>query len=275
MARAHSGSVFLLTDYGQADEFAGVVRAVLARQAPGASLVDLTHDIAPFDIRAGALALARAVPHLGPGVVLAVVDPGVGTARRALAVECAAERGPRFFVGPDNGLLGFALDLVGGAAAAVSLSPASAEPGSATFDGRDVFAPAAASLWRGDRLDALGPRLPVEDLVALAPPLVSVHPGSVEAEVLWVDRFGNVQLAAPGTALPSGVEAVVVHAAAEARPARAVVGFGALRPGEVGVMVDANDRIAVVCNQRPAATVLGVRAGDTVKLEWQPGPSAP
>ena len=92
MAGRAGGSVFLLTDYGLADEFAGVVRASVLRHAPGVPIVDLTHGVAPFDVRAGALALVRAVPHLGPGVVLAVVDPGVGTSRRAVAVSVRCDR---------------------------------------------------------------------------------------------------------------------------------------------------------------------------------------
>jgi S-adenosylmethionine hydrolase len=212
-----AGAVFLLTDYGYADEFAGMLRAVLAREAPGAPVVDLTHAIRPFDVRAGALALERIVPHLGPGVVVAVVDPGVGTTRRLVAVERAAPFGPRCFVGPDNGLLGFALDALGGLAAAVELDRqavrAACLGGDATsagaaflrvgptFDGRDVFAPAAAALWRGVPLSALGSTLPLGALVRLEPPWLAVidAPGErvrVEAEVTWVDGFGNVQLSA-------------------------------------------------------------------------------
>ncbi len=117
MAARAGGSVFFLTDYGLTDEFAGVMRAVVLRHAPGVPIIDLTHGVAPFDVRAGALALARAVPHLGPGVVLAVVDPGVGTQRRAMALSVARARGsggPHHFVGPDNGLLPWAVDALGG-----------------------------------------------------------------------------------------------------------------------------------------------------------------
>lgn len=142
------GSVFLLSDYGSSDEFAGVLRAVVVREAPGAPLVDLTHEIPPFDVRAGALALERSVPHLGPGVVLAVVDPGVGTGRRAVAVSVAEMSGPRHFVAPDNGLPTFALEALGEPTSAIVLARGENPTGhGTTFDGRDLFAPAAARLW--------------------------------------------------------------------------------------------------------------------------------
>ncbi len=285
-APGESGSVFLLTDYGYADEFAGVLRAVISRLAPPAPIIDLSHDVAPFDVRAGALLLARTVVHLGPGVVVAVVDPGVGTSRRAVAVEVGGPdaasagpegpEGPRYFVGPDNGLLGFALDAQGGARSAVTL-PAHPIPGrGATFDGRDVFAPAAARLWGGEALEALGSPLDVDDLVRLAPPVVSIGPGGIDTEVLWVDRFGNVQLAVSGDAVAADIQVMVLRTgggtAADSGPhtvdVRRVDSFAALQGDEIGVVVDSNGKLSVVCNQRSAATVLAVKAGDPISLDW-------
>ncbi|HXW35820.1 MAG TPA: SAM-dependent chlorinase/fluorinase, partial [Acidimicrobiales bacterium] len=150
------GCFYFMSDYGLSAEFAGVVRAVLARDAPGVPTVDLTHAIPPFDVRAGALTLARCAPHLGPGIVLAVVDPGVGTARRAIALESADDRGPRHLLGPDNGLLVWAAELLGGIRRAVELEASPMTPKSSTFDGRDVFGPAAASLSRGTGIASLG-----------------------------------------------------------------------------------------------------------------------
>jgi len=274
------GSVFLLTDYGLADEFAGVVRAAVSRHAPGVAIIDLTHDVTPFDVRAGALALERAAPHLGPGVVMGVVDPGVGTARRAVAmsVRSGEERGgPQHFVGPDNGLLLWAVELLGGVARVVEIqrssAPPSSEPASsgppitATFDGRDVFAPAAARLWQGVSLATLGPELDPAALVRLSDPHLAVCPGVLEAEVLWIDRFGNVQLAA----VPRDVTAAALGDELEVRAAvghraRRVATFAALEPGELGLIVDANGHIAVVCDRQSAATVLGVQPGDLVTL---------
>ena len=270
-----AGAIHFLTDYGDADELAGVVRAVLARLAPGAPVVDLTHQVAPFDVRAGALALERAAPHLGPGVVLAVVDPGVGTDRRAVAVSLGAGAGPRALVGPDNGLLTRAADALGGATGAVALAARPGE-GRATFDGRDVFAPAAAAVWRGAAIEELGEAVPPGTLVRLPEPGLVVSGAEVAAEVLWVDRFGNVQLAAGAAdGRVAGIDRggrVEVRAGGAVHDAPFVQAFAELdTPGVagaagVGVLVDANGRLAVVCARRAAATVLGVREGDTVTL---------
>ena len=147
--------ITFLSDYGYEDEFAGVCRAVIAQIAPGAPLIDLSHGIARQDIRQGAILLANALPSCPPGVHLAVVDPGVGSERRAVAVAAAEGR---FLVGPDNGLLSRALERLGGALDAVDLSrsPFRLEPVSATFHGRDLFAPVAAHLALGARLDEAG-----------------------------------------------------------------------------------------------------------------------
>jgi S-adenosyl-L-methionine hydrolase (adenosine-forming) len=187
-------TVSFLTDYGLEDEFVGVVKSVLRDMAPHALVVDLTHGIRPFDVRGGALALARAIPYVPDGVVLAVVDPGVGTARRALAIEVAGGAG--VLLGPDNGLLAPAVAIAGGADRAVELTNPEhhlAAPG-ATFAGRDVFAPAAAHLCNGGELTDLGPLV---DSSLLMPGMVALpraEADGLHTEVLWVDRFGNCQL---------------------------------------------------------------------------------
>jgi hypothetical protein len=148
--------VSFLSDFGHADEFVGVVHAVLADLAPEVRIVDLSHGIAPHDIRGGALALARCTPYVPAGVIMAVVDPGVGTSRRAVAIEVAGGTG--VFVGPDNGLLAPAVALAGGAERAVVLTNPTYQlpaPG-ALFSARDVFAPAAAHLCLGVELAELG-----------------------------------------------------------------------------------------------------------------------
>src|SRR5947207_13265969 len=152
-------TVSFLSDYGHADEFVGVVKGVLRSLAPHAVVIDVCHEIGPHDIRAGALALARSVQYVPPGVVLAVVDPGVGTSRWAVAVEVGDGSG--VLVGPDNGLLAPAVAMSGGADRAVELTETAYQlpsPGP-TFAGRDVFAPAAAHLCAGVALDALGPEI--------------------------------------------------------------------------------------------------------------------
>lgn len=262
-------AVFILTDFGTTDEFAGVMKAVIAREAAGAMIVDLTHEIPSFDIRQGALALERAAPHLGPGVVVAVVDPGVGTKRRGIAVAVKPGPGPRHLVGPDNGVLSFAIDSLGGPTAAVELLPPSRPPGAgATFDGRDLFAPAAARLWSGSQLHELGPSVEVSGLVHLDTPVLEVGAGELRAEVLWIDRFGNVQLSARASdSEVAGLgEVVVVEAQGSSTriTARRASSF-AVGPG-VGLIADSNGRLALVCEGRPAATVLGVQPGQILKL---------
>lgn len=251
------------------------MRAALARAAPGAPLVDLTHDVPAFDVRAGALTLRRAVPHLGPGVVLAVVDPGVGTIRRGVALATRAAEGPTALVGPDNGLLVWAAEALGGVQAAVSLRRSAGA--SATFDGRDVFAPAAASLWSGSPLESVGDPVDPADLTRLPPPHVEYGAGRVSAEVLWIDRFGNVQLAATAghgadAGLLDGDILELVLDGGRVVGVRVVGAFGELAgSSDPGVLVDANGHLAVVCDRQPAATVLGVQSGETVTLRLPAG----
>ena len=271
---APPATIFFLSDYGLADEFVGVVHAVLLRLSPGATVVDLTHGIPPFDVRAGAEALARAVPHLGPGPVLGVVDPGVGGDRRGVAVESAHGR---WFVGPDNGLLVPAATRCGGVRRVVVLhKPADAAP---TFDGRDVFAPAAALLSCGGDPASLGDEAAAQTLVALAPPVVScVEDGArrrLTADVTWVDRFGNVQLAA-GERDGPGLEATVVDVvlvASGAGPrslrARWVRTFSELAAGELGLLADASGRLALAVREGSAAAATRLAPGDTVELGWE------
>ncbi len=261
------GSVFVLTDYGLTDELAGVLRAVIVREAPLVRVVDLTHAVPAFDVRAGALALVRAVPHLGPGVVVGVVDPGVAGDRRAVALESRSEAGPRHLVGPDNGLLVWAAELLGGVVDAVELSRPYKD-GGATFDGRDVFAPAAAALWTGKSVRELGAQINPEGLVRLGDPWLSVADGKIETEVVWIDGFGNVQLSAGpsdavGADLGDPVEVVIGGAS---RTARRIVAFCELEAGELGLILDSNGRLALVGDRESAARTLGLHAGDTVTL---------
>ena len=187
-------TVSFLSDYGHADEFVGVVHSVIRTLAPEVRVIDLVHEVAPHDVRAGSLALVRAVQYVAPGVVLAVVDPGVATARRAVAVEVGGGEG--IFVGPDNGLLAAAVAMSGGATGAFELTNADyqlAAPGP-TFAGRDVFAPAAAHLCLGVAPSELGPQIDPLSLLPGLIPLPRTEGGRLVAEVLWVDRFGNCQL---------------------------------------------------------------------------------
>ena len=186
--------ITFLSDYGYDDEFAGVCRAVIARIAPEARVVDLTHGIARHDIRQGAAVLANALPFAPPGVHLAVVDPEVGTERRAVAIRVADE--DRVLVGPDNGLLWPAIERLGGPreAADVSLSSFRLEPLSATFHGRDVFAPVAATLAQGATLREVGTPLAPDALTRLESSQARIEDGRTLARVAYLDGYGNAVL---------------------------------------------------------------------------------
>ena len=187
-------TISFLSDFGTADEFVGVVHSVINSIAPFVKVIDITHGVPHFDIRSGGLALARSAQYLSPGVVLAVVDPGVGTQRRAVAVEVGG--GESVLVGPDNGLLAPTVALVGGADRAVSLTEINYQlpaPGP-TFAGRDIFGPAAAHIASGVDLLELGDEVEVSSLVPGLMPITSKESDGLHAEVLWVDQYGNAQI---------------------------------------------------------------------------------
>ncbi len=183
--------ITFLTDYGVADDFAGVCRAVIARIAPDTQVIDISHGIGRHDVRQAAAILADSLPYAPVGVHLAIVDPGVGGPRRAVAVRTEGEG--HLLVGPDNGLLPPAVDVLGGAAEAVDISesPFRLEHPSATFHGRDLFAPAAAALLRGVPLHLLGgPFLAQPARLATAEP--HYEGKSIVGEIVYVDRFGTL-----------------------------------------------------------------------------------
>jgi S-adenosylmethionine hydrolase len=187
MAEKRTPTIALLTDFGTRDVHAGIVRGVLADRAPEARVIDLTHEIPAGDVRAAALHLWQVHTYVPAGtVLLTVVDPGVGTARRPIAIQLPNGYG----VGPDNGVFSYLLAPGEGPhAVVIDVSRLSAEPPSTTFHGRDVFAPAAAKLAQGAPLSDLGP--PAQDLVTLPVPRLDVSAKSATGEVLWVDSFGN------------------------------------------------------------------------------------
>jgi S-adenosylmethionine hydrolase len=200
---AEGRPITFLSDYGYEDEFAGVCRAVISQIAPEAPLIDLTHGIARQDVRQGAIALANALPMCPPGVHLAVVDPGVGSARRAVAVGAGEGR---ILVGPDNGLLSRALDRLGGATDAVELSrsPFRLEPLSATFHGRDLFAPVAAHLALGATLAEAGEPVDPASLATLDLPTPEFGANEVVAHAIHQDGFGNATLNLDASMLAGG-----------------------------------------------------------------------
>lgn len=248
-----------------------MVKSVIRSVAPQVSVVDITHGVPAHDVRAGALALVRSVQYLLPGVVLAVVDPGVGTDRRAVAVEAGGDHEPlAYFVGPDNGLLAAAVAMAGGARRAVELTDDSfhlPSPG-LTFAGRDVFAPVAGHLCNGVELAELGP--PVDPL-SLRPgmvPLSRHEDAKLVAEVLWVDRFGNVQLnVGPDEITAHGERLAVRWGHDQVRTARQASAYGDLATGELGLVVDSYGLLSLAFDRRSAAEELRLGPGDAVTLE--------
>jgi S-adenosylmethionine hydrolase len=263
----HHQTVSFLSDYGLVDEFVGVVHSVIRGIAPHVTVVDICHEIPPHDVRAGSLTLVRAVQYLAPGVVLAVVDPGVGTERRAIAVE-VGEDGEAVFVGPDNGLLASAVAMVGGAARAVALTeeryhlPA---PGP-TFAGRDIFAPVAAHLCQGVDLAEFGPAVDPLSLLPGLLPLPRQEGDVLEAEVLWVDRFGNIQLNVSPEEVAGFGGRVLVRWKEETRVAVRAGVYDDIAPGQLGLLVDSYGLMALAVDRGSAADELKLGPGDAVSL---------
>lgn len=262
--------ISFLSDFGLTDEFVGVVHGVIARISPESHVIDLTHGIPTGDIRAGALALTRAIQYLPNGVVLAVVDPGVGTSRRSLAAETSVG----FFVGPDNGLLSPAVAMVGGASAIHSIeNPDVMIPGpGATFQGRNVFAPAAALLSSSEAsLSDLGPAVDPGEVQPLMLPLPRVEPPVVVGEAWWVDVYGNVEtnvgpedLELLGATLHCELE---VRVGASYHRARWVSTFGAADENAVLVHVDSAGLIALAVRDGRADEELGLTSGMAVTFK--------
>ena len=262
--------ITFLSDYGYDDEFAGLCRAVITGIVPDATVIDLTHGIRRHAVAEGAAVLAKALPYTPPGVHLAVVDPGVGSPRRAVAVRVAGE--DRMLVGPDNGLLWPAIERLGGALAAadVSLSPFRLEPVSATFHGRDVFAPVAARRAAGASLEDAGEALDPAVLVAPEASVPIVEEAHVRAHVVYVDRYGNAALdldhsMLPATGLRLG-RRVWVGAGAITLDAVYSLTFGDVSPGQLILYEDSYRSLALAVNRGSAAEVLDLAAGVEVTL---------
>ena len=259
------GWIWLLTDYGTSDGFVASCHGVIARIAPTVRVEDITHEVPARDIRHGAAVLAQTVPYLPPSVVVGVVDPGVGTARRAIGLAA----GEIVLVGPDNGLLLWAADAVGGTAKAVELVEPRYQLDRTvhTFAGRDVFAPAAAHVARGVPLEDLGPAVPVDDLIRLPAPRMQSRAGVLDTEVLGIDHFGNVQLAAVGGDLETaGLTHGLVHVTVGDRSYPATMGttFADVPPGGLVLLVDSAGQVALAINGGAAASELDLRPADGV-----------
>jgi S-adenosyl-L-methionine hydrolase (adenosine-forming) len=261
--------VSLLTDYGDDDEFVGVCHGVIRQIAPEVPIVDLTHGIERHDVRRAALVLRNALPYLPVGVHVAVVDPQVGTERRAVALQCADGR---LLVGPDNGVLSLAWEAAGGIEEAVDVSRSQhrLEPVSATFHGRDLFCPVAAHLAAGEAVADAGEPIDVGSLAVVELPGARAEDGCLVAAAVAVDRFGNValnagqrDLADVGAKLGDVVE---IEVRDERFLARAVSTFADVDHGEAIVYEDAWRMLAIAINRGDAAATMRLSAGDEVRL---------
>ncbi|MEX2279791.1 MAG: SAM-dependent chlorinase/fluorinase [Acidimicrobiia bacterium] len=262
-----SAFISFLSDFGRDDEFVGVVHGVIARLAPEVSVVDVTHSIRPGDIRAGALALTRAIQYLPEGVILAVVDPGVGTARRAIAAHTPVG----IFVGPDNGLLSPAVAMVGGADLIVAVeNPEMRIPSAGeTFHGRDVFGPAAALLASGEAsLEECGPEVSPESVVPLLLPLPEAEPGQITGTAWWIDRFGNTQTnisADEMTLAGIGSDTTVTVRVGSSEYEVPWVGvYGEVDAGELLLHIDGSGLMALAVRGGSAAETLRLSEGQAV-----------
>ncbi len=261
--------ITFLTDFGLEDDFVGTCHGVMKRIAPDAEIIDITHGIAPRQVLQGALTLANTLPYMPSGVHLAVVDPGVGSARRALALR---DGEGRIHVGPDNGLLIPAVDKLGGIAEAHELTnPEYAlESVSRTFHGRDLFSPAAAHLALGVPIAELGPPIAPDALARLDIPRPEIGTSRIHATVLSIDRFGNMQLnlnrnhleeaaIVPGTRLE-------LELGAERYYAVAARTFADARRGEIILYEDAYRNVAIAISGGNAAEMFAAREGQDVRI---------
>lgn len=262
--------ITFLTDFGLADDFVGTCHGVMKRIAPDAQIIDITHGIRPGHVLPASLMLANTLPYMPSGVHLAVVDPGVGSARRPLALRDAEGR---FYVGPDNGLLLPAVDRFGGVAAAHELAnPQYAlESVSRTFHGRDLFSPAAAHLANGVDLGELGPPIDPEALVRLDVPQPEIGHARIRAVVLGVDRFGNIALNLDRDHLDAAgiVPGMRVEIAARGNRYYAVAArtFADATPGELIIYEDSYRSVSVAVTRGSAADLLGVQEGGELMLQ--------
>lgn len=261
-------TICFLSDFGLVDDFVGTCKGVISTIAPGATVIDLTHSVPGFGIEAGAEILDHATRYMPPDTVfLAVVDPGVGTARREIALQTATGA---FLVGPDNGLLAPAAESLGGVAQAIHLTNPDyrIHPVSSTFHGRDVFAPAAAHLAAGADISKLGESVSLDSLATL--PVQDVeHPptGEMGAHIISIDRFGNARLSIrqDGSGLQYG-DTLRLDAGDGTMSVRYVETFGAAQAGELILVPDSHWRLSVCVNKGNAAQALALKVGGRVRL---------
>lgn len=264
--------IALLTDFGLTDPYVAQMKAVLAVRAPSATVVDVSHGVAPFNLIQAGFFLAASAPHFPEGTIfVTVVDPGVGSERRIVLVQAAG----RLFLAPDNGLLGLVLESAG-PHRAFDLTPAR-PPAVATFHGRDVFAPLAASLANGASPESLGPELPAADLVAAAWSRPRLTGGVLLANVLHTDRFGNCILNLP--VAPWAETLAAWPGLRLDRPRAELLTFcqlyGRIPARSVGLLPGSQGCLELAMNRTSAAAYLGLQSGSLVRLAREPAGGRP
>lgn len=273
-----------MSDLGSSSEHVGVVKATLRELAPEVVVIDLVHDLPPFDVRAASLSLARAVAYLNKGVILVAVDPGAGGDRRLIAVEVGD--GDGIFLGPDNGVLAAAVAIAGGAGRVVELDDDRLHmeaPGS-TFAARDVLAPVAAALCNGTDLADVGTPVDADSLMPGVVPIHREENGSVVCEVIWVDRFGNCQINLSREDLdqlwgsPIDRVRVTLSSLANAqtdtvRNIPIVDSYAALGQGALGLVVDSAGLLSLAVERGSASAELGI--GESQQVVISPSGDGP
>ena len=269
--------VSLTSDWGLRDPSPAITRGVVLGIAPDALIVDITHEVEKYNIHHGALMLWCALPFMPIGAHMAVIDPGVGTARRPIAIETA--RGD-YLVGPDNGLLLPGAERLGGVVRAHLLENTQYRLPvvSQTFHGRDLFAPTAAHLALGVPLDAFGPAIDTKELTAIDWPPVIVRQGELETAVIYRDTFGNMKLAGlptdlteaiPGLAFGETLNVRLGAARAKVTPMVWAPTFGEVKAGGYLLYEDSYGRLCIAQNQGNAAQSLRLAEGAAVRISRQ------
>jgi S-adenosyl-L-methionine hydrolase (adenosine-forming) len=260
-------TIALLSDFGSRDHYAGTMKGVMLTICPDATLVDLTHDIAPHDVLDGALQLAAAYRYFPPGTIfLAVVDPGVGSARRGIAAEAGDYR----FVAPDNGVLTAVFHDIPPKRVVELTERRYARPTvSRTFEGRDRFAPAAAWLAKGIQLNALGRPLPGYQQIELSQ--ASADDETINGKVVRIDRFGNLVTNVERRLLDKFAHGKGIAITAAGRPiARLVATYAEIQPGEVCALFGSTDHLELAANSGSAAGQLELARGATIEIRREP-----
>ena len=266
MGKTH-GTVTFLSDYGLEDEFVGVCHGVMLRIKSDLRIIDVHHAILRQDVRHGAVVLAQAIKYLPPGVHLAVVDPTVGSSRRAVVLQSGSGQ---LFVGPDNGLLIPAVEVVGGISGAwgVTNEDYLLKPMSKTFHGRDIFAPATAHLANGVDPSELGARVELDDLVEFQIPEAWTHDDHLHAEVLQLDRFGNLQMNFGRAQLEqvdlAGGDELEIRLEGHRLQVPLGKSFSDVNVGEFVLVEDSYEKLSLAVNNGDAAARLQAHAGSTI-----------